>query len=277
MSRKILTGLALVATLAFGSTLALAADPTLTQVYQAAQSGHLSDAQAMMTQVLRDHPGSAKAHFVEAELLAKQGRMPEARSELGTAQQLAPGLPFAKPAAVQELQGMLTARGGMAQPALRQPSFPWGLMLMGVLLAITLAFFIRSLRRPQVVVQPAPGNMPYGSGYPGGGYGSAPVGGGYGPMPMGGGGGIGSGILGGLATGAAVGAGMVAGEALMERVLGGGHASTLGGAPVIMQDDNLLNTQQYDLGGNDFGVTDTGSWDDNSGGGFGVGGGDDWT
>ena len=50
---------------------AQAADPSLNQVYQAAQSGNLGGALGMMDQVLRDHPNSAKAHFVEAELLAK--------------------------------------------------------------------------------------------------------------------------------------------------------------------------------------------------------------
>ncbi len=36
----------------------------------------------MMQSVLRDHPNSAKAHYVEAELLAQQNRRVEARDEL---------------------------------------------------------------------------------------------------------------------------------------------------------------------------------------------------
>ena len=68
-----------------------ATDPTMHQVYQAAEAGRFSEAQGMMDQVLRDHPNSAKAHFVEAELLAKQGRLADAAAELGSAQRLAPG------------------------------------------------------------------------------------------------------------------------------------------------------------------------------------------
>ena len=51
----------------------------------------------MMDQVLRHPPNSATAHFVMAELLAKEGRVSNARSELATAERLAPGLPFALP------------------------------------------------------------------------------------------------------------------------------------------------------------------------------------
>jgi len=41
---------------------------------------------------------------VESELLARQGRLREAAAELRTAERLEPGLPFAKPQAVQELE-----------------------------------------------------------------------------------------------------------------------------------------------------------------------------
>src|SRR6185369_286045 len=73
-----------------------AADPTSEQIYQAAQSGHLAQAEQMIEQVLRDHPKSARAHYVAAEVYAKEGHLPAARRELATAQELAPGLPFAK-------------------------------------------------------------------------------------------------------------------------------------------------------------------------------------
>ena len=89
------------------------AEPTINQIYEAAQSGKLDLAQTMVQQVLIAHPNSAKAHFAEAELLAKQGRAANSQAELSTAERLAPGLPFAKPAAVQELK---------AQIATSQPS-----------------------------------------------------------------------------------------------------------------------------------------------------------
>jgi hypothetical protein len=88
-------------------------------------------------------------------------------------------------------------------------------------------------------------------------------------------GGIGSGILGGLATGAAVGAGVVAGEALMHRALDGHRSDDgldrLANPQIGGSQDDSLDKSQYDMGGDDFGVSDASSWDDNSGGG------DDWT
>ena len=83
-------------------------------------------------------------------------------------------------------------------------------------------------------------------------------------------GGIGSGLLGSLATGAAVGAGVVAGEALMHRVLDG-HRSEDAFVPT-QGDLRDISELPYDMGGNDFGVSDTSSWDDSASGGA-----DDWT
>jgi hypothetical protein len=92
--------------------------------------------------------------------------------------------------------------------------------------------------------------------------------GGMGPIPTAGGG-IGSGILGGLATGAAVGAGVVAGEAFMNHVFDGNHSAE---NPVRPENDLTPSPSQYDMGGDDFGVSDTSSWDDS-----GSSGGGDWS
>jgi len=43
--------------------------PTIHQVYQAAESGDLNNAHQMVEQVLKAHPESAKAHYVDAEIL----------------------------------------------------------------------------------------------------------------------------------------------------------------------------------------------------------------
>ncbi len=67
-------------------TPALAAEPTLNQVYEAVHAGRLNQAHGMMTEVLRNHPDSAKAHYVEAEILAKEGRYGEAHGELNRAE-----------------------------------------------------------------------------------------------------------------------------------------------------------------------------------------------
>ena len=78
-------------------------EPTMNQIYAAAQAGNIDQAQVMVQQVLVAHPKSAKAHFVQSELFARQGNVPKAREALSEAQRLAPGLPFAKPEAVTSL------------------------------------------------------------------------------------------------------------------------------------------------------------------------------
>ncbi len=101
MFRIIKTHLILLLALAFVAPVFADSDPTLHQVYEAARTGQLEQAQQMMNQVLRDHPKSAKAHYVAAELYAKQGNSSLARQQLNVAQSLEPGLPFAKPEAVK--------------------------------------------------------------------------------------------------------------------------------------------------------------------------------
>jgi Flp pilus assembly protein TadD len=81
----------------------------------------------MMQQVLVAHPNSAKAHFVQAELSARQGNLARAQEELTTAEKLAPGLPFAKPesgaATAQSIEGKNKHRGHRIplKPEFKQP------------------------------------------------------------------------------------------------------------------------------------------------------------
>lgn len=89
------------------STPAFAAEPTIHEVYVAAKAGKYVEAQTMMDRVLQAHPNSATAHFVEAELLAKQGRFIAAQQSLTKAEQLSPGLPQVKPEAVSKLKSLL--------------------------------------------------------------------------------------------------------------------------------------------------------------------------
>ena len=262
---------------AFAGAPALAdADPTVDQIYQAAHAGHLDQAQQMMDQVLRDHPTSSKAHYVQADLYAREGNPGLARSELQRAEQLDPGLTKENPQAVQELKAQLglVRRSGSDRPYLTgaapAPRFPWGTVLI---LALVVGVFWMLFRRRTYAQYPAgvaPMGGPAGPGYGPGGYG--PGGGGYGP----GGGGIGSSVAGGLAGGLAAGAGIVAGEELAHHFLDGGQRPV--GLP-----PNDDGSQNANMGGNDFGVNDPSSWDDNSGGGGGDfggdggGGGDGWT
>jgi hypothetical protein len=283
MFRKAVLICMLLTSAVLAGTALAAGDPSLHEVYQAAEAGRLNDALGMMSQVLRDHPNSGKAHFVEAELLAKQGRLSNAASELQTAERLAPGLPFANAQAVDSLRRHISSSsssarmipsgfGTQSSPASR---FPLGLLLMGAALIAAIIFFVRKMIQPRANVMQAAGGPGFANGN---GFGSgAPMqpggaGGGMGMAPMGqAAGGMGSGILGGLATGAVLGAGMVAGEALMHRFTDGGRQHDTGQSFIPASYDR--DSSAGDLGGNDFGVSDGGSWDDSSSGG----GGDDWT
>jgi uncharacterized protein len=263
-----LVGLLAAAALSFtlGGTAMAQADPSVHQIYEAASSGHLDQAQQMMDQVLRDHPDSAKAHYVQSELYAREGKVSLARAELGRAEQLAPGLPKENPRSVAELKSQLgLLRRGY--PIRQAPlHFPWGTVLI---LALVVGVFWALFRRRTAYAAYSPGStaptVPPGTYGPGG----------YGPGAPGGGGGMGSTVAGGLAGGLAAGAGFVAGEELAHRLLDGRQASAL---PPAAEDYGESAGTNTDMGGADFGVNDPGSWDDGSGGGGDAGGGgDDWT
>lgn len=247
--------------------------PTIHQVYAAAHSGHLRQAQQMMHQVLVAHPNSGKAHFVLAEILAGEHQFATAAAQLRTAQQLAPGLPFENPRAARLLQARI--QQGLAGTDLTRSmlghragsGMPWVVILLGVACLILLAVVIRALRRPRAMQTPYPGmispnNMP-------GNMGTGP----YSPMsPMGGG------FMSSLKSGLGIGAGMAAGEALVDHFIDGNRTTVdpmASGQMMPPVDDAVAGN---DLGGNDFGMNDDSSWSDDSMGGddfSDFGGGDD--
>ncbi len=284
------------ALLGFGFGFAMAQpEPTLNQIYQEAQAGRLEQAQVMMQQVLVAHPGSGKAHFVQAELFSRQGKLAQAREALAMAEKLAPGLSFAKPEAVQALRTQLTASAkpsvsGTAQqrsnataveryssPATPSSSFPWGLVLALGGGAIGIAIFmLRKKPEPAFAAQPVYANQ----GVMQGGL-SGPQGFGMGNTMAGGvpqqaygqpaGSGLGGRIMGGVATGLAVGAGVMAAEAIGRNLMGHRDPGARPSDNVSGNDFQAVNSNP-DMGGQNFGVSDAGSWDDggsvDSGGGW---------
>ena len=319
--------LALAAFLGAGVGLAMAqAEPTMNQIYQAAQAGKLDEAQVMVQQVLISHPNSAKAHYVQAELFARQGLAGRGREALLQADRLAPGLPFAKPEAVQALRAQLASKPG--SPGAKEPanktfgalqpaapaapsSFPLGLGLALGGAAIVVAFLV--LRKKPAPVQantqanmqasvptyagpagmPGPGtaigsglNGPqtFGTAAAAPGYGQAAYGQpGYGQPPYGqpgvgqqAGSGMGGKIAGGLAAGLAVGAGVMAAQAIGKSFSNNNEQNSAhlndnaasGGQPLPLPGN-------ADLGGQNFGINDTASWDD-AGSSSDAGGGGDW-
>jgi hypothetical protein len=261
--KSLIAALALIASFA-----ATAAEPSIDMVYQQAQAGHMETALNDMAVVLQNHPNSAKAHYVYADLLAKSGQYDHASAELSRAENLAPGLPFVtRPGAVTELKQVIATHGhpaSQAQASREAGGTPWGMIFLIGGLALLLVIWLarRQAAQNAMAMPPQYGGNGY---YPPG---AAPMGGV--PPYYPGGGGMGSGLMGSLATGAALGAGMVAGEALASHLMDGNHPSANPG---------VAPTEGYnDMGGQDFGIGDSGSWDSGGGGDFGGGGGGgDWS
>jgi tetratricopeptide (TPR) repeat protein len=241
------------------SNLALA-EATLPQVSQAIQSGQLDKANAMMKEVLQNHPNSAKAHYIAAELYLKEGKLDAARSAFVRAENLAPGLPFAQPESVQKLQVQLANSSGNsvagATSIFSSPLF-WGLI---AILVVGIIIVMRRRKAEAVQVYNAPS-----AGYPGTPGGPAGYPGNPGAPAAGG---MGSGLMGSLATGAALGAGMYAGQALASNLMGGHDNSHPNANPNMNQVGGPASTDP------NFGVRDAGSWDDGGASSWDDGGGD---
>jgi hypothetical protein len=280
--RRLMEWLVVSSFLGFGLAMAQA-EPSMNEIYATAQAGKLDEAQKMITHVLLTHPNSAKAFFVQSELFARQGRLGQARTAMASADRLAPGLPFAKPDAVQALRAQLAAKAPPpAMPYDRQPtrsldtpgapsSPSWGLpLLLGVGVIVAGYFMFR--RRPPVVAVQSPAyaepnglNGPQTFGNTATAQPAAAV------QPAGSG--LGGRIMGGVATGLAVGAGVMAAEAIGRNLMGGHNQ------PGMLPENRLSgdyqpSTTNTDMGGQNFGVNDAASWDD--AGSSDAGGGGDW-
>jgi uncharacterized protein len=244
----------LLATAFAGQTLA-DTDATLSQVYEAARTGHLDQARQMMNQVLRDHPNSAKTHYVAAEVNAASGNFVLGRQELRLAQDLAPGLPFAAPESVRELQDKLLRTPLAHTPPARSQTaagFPWSVLavvVIGMGIFMVLVFMRRraptdSYAQPHELVPPPAAGSP-----------ATPAAAGFPPTA---GTGIGPSIAGDLAGGLAAGAGIVAGEEIARHLLDSGEHEV--NSPPISE-----IAQEHEgnpRGGADFGISGAGSWDD---------------
>jgi hypothetical protein len=88
---------------------------------RASHSDGLSGPERAVCERIRIHPQCPRAHLAYAQLLAQLGRNGEARRQLGEAERLEPGLPFAPPATVDELARKL----GMSEqlPKRKQTQF----------------------------------------------------------------------------------------------------------------------------------------------------------
>jgi hypothetical protein len=262
-------------------SMAEGADPSVHEVFAAAEAGHIGQAEQMVEQVLKDNPRSGKAHYVAAEIYARGGNLSRARSELSTAEQINPGLPFANPSSVSALQREVSASHVSNGPQYIAPAarvheggLPWGtIIVVGLAIALIWSFVRRRAAMSGYPSGPAQPGRP--------GYGGAPMGGpiGGGPYYPGGGypAGGGSGILGSIGTGLAVGAGVAAGEELVHHVLDHNESGVISNAGAGERE--YQPPENSNMGGDNFGVNDAGSWNDSGdAGSFDSSiGGDDWT
>jgi hypothetical protein len=278
----------LVASLAFVAMASAAwALPTLQQVEAEVQQGHTEHAESMMSEVIAAKPGSARAHYVYAEILARNGKFAKAAEEEAKARQIDPNASFASPEQVQAFEQLLdreqrpasralqapTAGGGVAPmrataPSPGIPSWIWLALLAAV------AFFLwRGFSRSRATAAAA---WPGAGGVPAPGYGGVNPGAPYGPgAPA-----ASSGLLGtGLAVAGGVAGGMLIDEMLHRRSdpgfdRGGNGVFGSGGSDALQGNDAAteLETRQVDFGnGNDWdsgggsadlgGGMDGGSWD----------------
>jgi len=279
--------------------------PTLQQVEAEVQQGRYAEAESMMREVVAAKPGSARAHYVYAEILAHDGKLTLAIEEASRARQIDPDVKFADPekfrafeASLQRAQAARTAPSPAAEQRTTAPreaapvatdraapaavgAIPSWVWLAGVA-AIAFAlwrFFSRNRAASPLAggaVAPAtgfgspmearPGGAPYA-----GGPGAPPYGPGYAPQRPG------SGMMGvGLAAAGGVAAGMLAEQLLHRRqdgaidrdpaTSGGFFESPQGGDPAVDLGNRPID---FGTGGADW---DSGSSDAGGGGGDGGGG-----
>ncbi|HEY2416924.1 MAG TPA: tetratricopeptide repeat protein [Steroidobacteraceae bacterium] len=274
-------------------------EPSVDQVFSAARAGHYAEAKKMMTIVLADHPRSARAHYVMAELDADMKNYGEARDELKAAETIAPGLPSINPHSVAALSKEIgapppppppaapaepgqsdamtpampampampatTAPPVSAAPAMSAPATSavpakrFPWTIVWVVAAVLVFLWLLFRRRPAPAYATNAAPVP-----------ATPPPGGFPNVVAGG-----SGIVGGLASGLAVGAGIAAGEELVRGFES--HHGHEAGAGTPMAPESPDPGVNSDMGGPDFGVSDPGGgWEDGGSGG-GDGGGGDWT
>ena len=244
--------------MAFAASAAFAL-PTVAEVQAEVQKGNYAQAQTMMRDVVAAKPGSAKAHYIYAEILAHNARFDEAAQETKLAKQLDPAIKFTQADKFRAFEQLLdreqqNARAKAAAPVVNAPvnlgpttmpqtrsdaaprqqqvearpsggvpGWAWGLGI-----AVIAFFGWRLLSRGRSAApmqQPmatsyAPGATPYGANP------AYPQGGGYGPGGMAPS--AGGGLMGvGLAAAGGVAAGMLA-EKFMERGREAPHESSIG-------------------------------------------------
>lgn len=284
----------LLATLWAGVCLAL---PAPHDIEQAVAKGDLPQAERMLREVIAEKPGSARAQYELAQVLAREGRYGEALQAIRAARENDPSLRFAQSpekfrAVAQSIEQQASASRSNASAAPTpaathaapaapsaaaapsQPAWLWPALLTGGLALLFLAVWRRVQARPALQPQPAGmGNYAseaprgFGAQYDPGRYAPAGSATGYGMPSSAPASSSGSGVAGAVVGGLA---GVAAGYALSKALESHDHptpassASPIGRTPDPMEDVGLV---RMDSPGNttpEFGSFDAGqgdSWD----------------
>lgn len=267
----------LLATLWAGVCLAL---PAPHDIEQAVANGQLPQAERMLREVIAEKPGSARARYELAQVLAREGQYTEALQAIRAARELDPSLQFAQSAdkfnaVAQAIEQHASAKvapapavtnhAPMVTPAASsapaQAAWLWPALLTGGFVLLVLWLWRRVQARP--ALQPAgmgthmgsyPSEAPRGFGAqydprgPGAGYGSP-----Y-PTQAPAGSGMAGAVVGGLA-------GVAAGYALSKALEGHDHPASHAGSAQPMNPMDDTGLVRMDPGA-DLGSFDAGSGDD---------------
>lgn len=248
--------------------------PSPKDIEAAVNAGQLTQAEAMLREVIRDKPASARAHYELGQVLARAGRNIEAGDALRDAQRLDPTLKFARDP--QHFHDLLNETSGAAlssvparimeqsvqapthSQAPASPAFPWSMMMLGGAAAAAAWFFMRRRAAPAFGGNglATAGNAERVSGVAGASSGYPP---GYAASTQGGGMGIGGAVVGGVA-------GLAAGYGLAKVLEHGGDSarSTNAGNNGFTPIDTAASSDagSFDAGsGDSWDVADNGSDD----------------
>ncbi len=104
-------------------TVAAFALPTVGNVESEVQKGNYAQAESMMREVVAAKPGSGKAHYILAEILAHNDRFADAAREVALARQLDPTLGFTQPDKFRSFEQLLNREQQRARaPATQAPA-----------------------------------------------------------------------------------------------------------------------------------------------------------
>ncbi|MCY0388039.1 tetratricopeptide repeat protein [Robbsia sp. Bb-Pol-6] len=107
------------------SAFAASPAPSVQDVEQAINRGDLQGAQSMLDQVVAAHPGSARAHYLDAQVLERNHRYGDALTQLDAARRIDPALGFTDRAKFETVQRRISAEAQAGtRPATSIQSFP---------------------------------------------------------------------------------------------------------------------------------------------------------